>query len=66
MRFDDLVLRLPNAEDLEGLAAAFTAGELSETDNISPFTRDELATELQVSLEPASWRGSSWPMFTAA
>ena len=50
LRFDDLVLRLPNAEDLQGLAAAFADGELSETDNISPFTRDELATELQVSL----------------
>ena len=46
MRFDDLVLRLPNAEDLRGLAAAFADGELSEADNISPFGRDELAEEL--------------------
>jgi len=50
LRFDDLVLRLPNAEDLQGLAAAFADGELSETDNISPFSRDELATELPVFL----------------
>jgi RimJ/RimL family protein N-acetyltransferase len=48
LRFDDLVLRLPNAEDLQGLAAAFADGELSDTDNISPFTRDELGTELPV------------------
>jgi len=46
LRFDDLVLRLPNAEDLHGLAAAFADGELSEADNISPFSRDELAKEL--------------------
>jgi RimJ/RimL family protein N-acetyltransferase len=46
LAFDDLVLRLPNAEDLQGLAAAFAAGELSEADNISPFRRDELAVEL--------------------
>jgi RimJ/RimL family protein N-acetyltransferase len=46
LRFDDLVLRLPNAEDLQGLAAAFADGELSEADNISPFSRDELAQEL--------------------
>ena len=43
MRFDDLVLRLPRSEDLRGLMAAFTDGELSEADNISPFRRDELA-----------------------
>ena len=42
LRFDDLVLRVPNAEDLQGLAAAFADGELSESDNISPFCRDEL------------------------
>ncbi len=47
LRFDDdLVLRLPNAEDLQGLTAAFVDGELSEADNISPFRRDELAKEL--------------------
>ena len=43
LRFDDLVLRVPNAEDVRGLAAAFADGELSEADNISPFCRDELA-----------------------
>ena len=43
LAFDDLVLRLPNAEDLQGLAAAFAAGELSEAENISPFRPDELA-----------------------
>jgi hypothetical protein len=46
LRFDELVLRLPNAEDLHGLAGAFAEGELSEPDNISPFRRDELAMEL--------------------
>ena len=46
LRFDDLVLRLPRSEDLQGLAAAFTDGELSEADNISPFSRDELAKRL--------------------
>lgn len=46
LAFDDLVLRLPNADDLQGLAAAFADGELSEADNISPFRRDELAVEL--------------------
>jgi RimJ/RimL family protein N-acetyltransferase len=45
LRFDDLVLRPPNANDLQGLAAAFADGELSEADNISPFSRDELATD---------------------
>ncbi len=44
--FDGLVLRLPNADDLQGLAAAFAEGELSEADNISPFRREELAVEL--------------------
>ena len=46
LAFDDLVLRLPNAEDLQGLAAAFADGQLSEADNISPFRREELAVEL--------------------
>jgi RimJ/RimL family protein N-acetyltransferase len=46
LRFDNLVLRLPGFEDLQGLAAAFTDGELSEADNISPFSRDELAERL--------------------
>ncbi|MDX6426635.1 MAG: hypothetical protein QOD52_2040 [Gaiellaceae bacterium] len=46
LRFDDLVLRLPRSEDLQGLAAAFTDGELREADNISPFSRDELAKGL--------------------
>lgn len=44
LAFDDLVLRWPNAEDLQGLAAAFADGELSEAD--TPFRRDELAVEL--------------------
>lgn len=43
VRFDDLVLRVPNATDLQALQAAFADGELSEADNISPFCRDELA-----------------------
>jgi len=46
------VLRLPNAEDLQALAAAFAAGELSDSDNISPFRRDELAVGLPVSANP--------------
>jgi RimJ/RimL family protein N-acetyltransferase len=46
LAFDDLVLRLPNGEDLQELAAAFAAGELSEADNISPFRPDELAVDL--------------------
>jgi RimJ/RimL family protein N-acetyltransferase len=46
LAFDDLVLRVPNAEDLQGLAGAFAEGDLSEADNISPFGRDELASEL--------------------
>ena len=45
LRIDNLALRLPTAEDLHELAAAFTAGELSERDNI-PFSRHELATRL--------------------
>jgi RimJ/RimL family protein N-acetyltransferase len=45
LRFENLVLRLPTFEDLQGLAAAFTDDELSEADNI-PFSRDELATRL--------------------
>jgi RimJ/RimL family protein N-acetyltransferase len=45
LAFDDLVLRLPNAEDLQELAAAFAAGELSEADNISPFRPDDLRIE---------------------
>ena len=45
LQFDNLALRLPTPEDLQGLAAAFTAGELSERDNI-PFSRHELATRL--------------------
>jgi GNAT superfamily N-acetyltransferase len=45
LRFDDLVLRLPNAADLRGLAAAFADGELSEADNISPFNRDDATKE---------------------
>jgi RimJ/RimL family protein N-acetyltransferase len=48
LRFDNLALRLPTPEDLLGLAAAFTAGELSEQDNI-PFSRHELATPLSPS-----------------
>ena len=43
VRFDNLVLRVPGPKDLQGLAAAFTDGELNEADNISPFGRDELA-----------------------
>ncbi len=45
LRFDSLVLRLPTLVDLRALATAFSAGELSEADNI-PFRRDELATRL--------------------
>ena len=48
LRFDNLVLRLPRLEDLQGLAAAFSDGELSESDNI-PFGQDELATRLSPS-----------------
>lgn len=43
VRFDNFILRLPGLEDLQGLAAAFTDGELNEADNVSPFGRDELA-----------------------
>jgi RimJ/RimL family protein N-acetyltransferase len=46
VRFDNLVLRVPGPKDLQGLAAAFTDGELNEADNISPFCRDELAERL--------------------
>ncbi len=46
VRFDNLVLRAPGPKDLQGLAAAFTDGELTESDNISPFDRDELAGRL--------------------
>jgi RimJ/RimL family protein N-acetyltransferase len=46
VRFDTLVLRVPGADDLQRLAAAFTDGELDESDNISPFNRDELAGRL--------------------
>jgi RimJ/RimL family protein N-acetyltransferase len=46
VRFDNLVLRVPGPKDLQGLAAAFTDGELNEADNISPFGRDELAERL--------------------
>jgi RimJ/RimL family protein N-acetyltransferase len=46
LRFDGLVLRLPRSEDLQRLAAAFADGELREADNISPFSRDELAKGL--------------------
>jgi RimJ/RimL family protein N-acetyltransferase len=46
LRFDDLVLRLPRSEDLQRLAAAFADGELTEADNISPFSRDEVAKGL--------------------
>ena len=45
LRFDNLVLRLPNLEDLQKLAAALADGELGEADDI-PFSRDELATQL--------------------
>jgi L-amino acid N-acyltransferase YncA len=44
LRIDNLVLRLPNSEDVQGLIRAFATGELSEADNISPFSRNELAT----------------------
>ena len=46
VRFDNLVLRVPGPKDLEGLATAFTDGDLDEADNISPFSRDELAQQL--------------------
>jgi RimJ/RimL family protein N-acetyltransferase len=46
VRIDKLVLRVPGPEDLQGLAAAFADGELNEADNISPFSRDELAERL--------------------
>jgi RimJ/RimL family protein N-acetyltransferase len=46
LRFDDLVLRLPGPKDLVALAAAFANGELSESDNISPFGRAEVAKGL--------------------
>jgi len=45
LAFDDLVLRFPTAEDLLGLERAFAEGELSEANNISPFSREELAME---------------------
>ncbi len=47
LRFDDLILRLPEAKDLQALAAAFADGELNEADNISPFGRDEVAARLR-------------------
>jgi RimJ/RimL family protein N-acetyltransferase len=47
LRFDDLVLRVPGYSDLQGLAAAFSDGELSEADNISPFSRDEVSERLR-------------------
>jgi RimJ/RimL family protein N-acetyltransferase len=47
LRFDNLVLRLPGYRDLQGLAAAFADGELNEADNISPFSRDEVAERLR-------------------
>ena len=43
MRIGDLVLRLPTSKDLHALTRAFAEGELSEEDNISPFSRDEVA-----------------------
>jgi RimJ/RimL family protein N-acetyltransferase len=46
VRFDNLVLRVPGPKDRQALAAAFTEGELNESDNISPFNRDELAERL--------------------
>jgi len=46
LRFDDLVLRVPGPKDLQGLAAAFTDGELNEAHNISPFDRHELGEPL--------------------
>ena len=46
LRFDSFVLRVPGPKDLKGLAAAFADGELDESDNISPFGRDELAERL--------------------
>jgi RimJ/RimL family protein N-acetyltransferase len=49
VRFDNLVLRVPGPKDLQELAAAFTDGELNEADNISPFSRDELAEPLPLS-----------------
>ena len=47
LRFGNLVLRLPGSRDLQSLAAAFADGELDEADNISPFSRDELAERLR-------------------
>ena len=47
LRFDNLVLRLPGYRDLQRLAAAFADGELNEADNISPFSRDEVAERLR-------------------
>jgi len=46
VRFDNLILRVPGPDDLQALAAAFTDGELNESDNISPFGRGELAERL--------------------
>lgn len=46
VRFDNLVLRVPGPDDLQELAAAFAGGELNESENISPFTRDEVAERL--------------------
>jgi RimJ/RimL family protein N-acetyltransferase len=47
LRFDNLVLRLPGWRDLQGLEAGFSDGELSEADNISPFSREEVAEQLR-------------------
>ena len=47
LRVDDLVLRLPGPKDLQGLAAAFADGDLNESDNISPFRRDEVPQRLR-------------------
>ena len=52
VRFDSFVLRVPGANDLQGLATAFTVGDLNEADNISPFSRDELAQQLLPSPTP--------------
>jgi RimJ/RimL family protein N-acetyltransferase len=46
LQFDGLVLRVPGPNDLQCLAAAFADGELSESDNISPFERAELSERL--------------------
>jgi RimJ/RimL family protein N-acetyltransferase len=48
LRLDNLALRPPTSEDLQELVGAFTAGELSERDNI-PFSQHELATRLSPS-----------------